>query len=162
MYPEGKWSTDQSRSEVGAEHPRSRDELVQQLFKTEVFLWPSWVKPHRPWLLNSQLRSRACDACRRQLGRLDRSAVRTATRIRDFANGSSNRQSTCDFPLFKDAGFRTHRLAGHLWRAMPEIPSCATRGPSIKPSPKAHELLMQLASIPTKVSGDALGFGILE
>ena len=33
MYPEGQWSTDQSRSEVGAEHPCSRDELAQHSSK---------------------------------------------------------------------------------------------------------------------------------
>ena len=79
MYPEGQWSTDQSRSEVGAEHPCSRNELAQQLFKTEDLLRPGWARPRRPWLLGSQQRSRARDACRRPLGRLDRSDVRTAT-----------------------------------------------------------------------------------
>ena len=114
MCPEGQLSTDQSRSEVGAEHPCSRDKLAQQLFKTEDLLWSSWARPRRPWLLGSQQRSRARDACKRPLGRLDRSEVRMATRIKDLANGSSNRHSACDFPQLKDAGFRTHRHAGRL------------------------------------------------
>ena len=50
VYPEGQWSTDQSRSEVAAEHPCSRDELAQQLFKTENLLRPGWARPRRPWL----------------------------------------------------------------------------------------------------------------
>ena len=106
--------TDQSRSEVGAEHTCSRNELAQQLFKTEDLLRPGWATPRRPWLLGSQQRSRARDACRRPLERLDRSEVRTATRIRDLANGSSNRHSACEFPQFKGAGFRTHRHVGRL------------------------------------------------
>ena len=68
LHPEGQWSTDQSRSEVGAEHPCSRDELAQQLLKTEDLLRPGWARPRRPWLLGSQQRSRARDACRRPLG----------------------------------------------------------------------------------------------
>ena len=35
MYPKGQRSAEQSPSEVEAEHPCSRDELVLQLFKTE-------------------------------------------------------------------------------------------------------------------------------
>ena len=35
MYRKGQWSSDQSRSEMAAEHPCSRDELEQQAFKTE-------------------------------------------------------------------------------------------------------------------------------
>ena len=40
---------------------------------------PGWARPRRPWLLGSQQRSRARDACSRPPGRLDRSEVRTAT-----------------------------------------------------------------------------------
>ena len=46
--PQRSVSTDQSPSEVGAEHQRSCDELAQQLFKTEDLLWPGWARPHRP------------------------------------------------------------------------------------------------------------------
>ena len=67
-YPIGQQCTDQSRSKVGAEHPCSRDELAQQLFKTDGLPRPGWARPHRPGLPGSQQRSRACDACRRQLG----------------------------------------------------------------------------------------------
>ena len=109
VYPEGQWSTDQSRSEVGV-----RALAMSSLSNSS--------KPRTscdrvglgPWLLGSQQRSRARDACRRPLGRLDRSEVRTATRIRDLTNGSSNRHSACDFPSFNGAGFRTHRHAGRL------------------------------------------------
>ena len=48
--------------------PCSRDELAQQLFKTDDLPRPGWASPHRPWLPGSQQRSRASDACRRQLG----------------------------------------------------------------------------------------------
>ena len=71
--------------EVGAEHPCSRHKLAQQLFKTEDLLrllglaGHGWVRPRRPRLLGSQQRSRVLDACRRPMGRLNRSEVRTAT-----------------------------------------------------------------------------------
>ena len=67
-YPVGQQCTDQSRSKVGAEHPCSREELAQQLFKTDDPPRQGWASPHRPWLPGSQRRSRARDACRRQLG----------------------------------------------------------------------------------------------
>ena len=58
----------QSRSKVEAEHPCSRDELAQQLFKNDDLPRPGWARPHRPWLTGFQQRSRARDACRSQLG----------------------------------------------------------------------------------------------
>ena len=67
-YPIGQQFTDQSWSKVGAEHPCSRDELAQQLFKTDDLPRPGWARPHKPWLPGSQQRSRARDACKRQLG----------------------------------------------------------------------------------------------
>ena len=56
---------DHSRFKVEEEHPCSRDELAQQLFKTDDLPRPGWA---RPWLPGSQQHSRARDACRRQLG----------------------------------------------------------------------------------------------
>ena len=47
--------------------------------KPKDLLWPGWARPRRPWLIGSQQHSRARDACWRQLGRLDRAEVRTAT-----------------------------------------------------------------------------------
>ena len=32
------------------EHPCSRDELAEQLFKTEDLLWSGWARPRWPWL----------------------------------------------------------------------------------------------------------------
>ena len=49
-------------------HPCFRDKLTQQLFKIDDLLRPGWTRPHMPWLSGSQQRSRARDACRRQLG----------------------------------------------------------------------------------------------
>ena len=45
----------------------SRDELAQQLFKTDDLPRLGWAQPRRPWLPGSQQRSRARDACRRLL-----------------------------------------------------------------------------------------------
>ena len=70
VYYEGQWITDQSRFEVEAEHPCSRDELAQQLFKIEDLLWPGTARPRRPLMLGSQQRSRPSDAFRRPLERL--------------------------------------------------------------------------------------------
>ena len=46
---------------MGAEHPCSRVELAQQLFKTDDIPRPCWARPHRPWLPGPQQRSRARD-----------------------------------------------------------------------------------------------------
>ena len=88
-----------SRSKMGEEHPCSRDELAQQLFKTDDLPRPGWARPHRPWLPGPQQRPRASDACRRQLGamtdlrcerQLEPAISRTAAAIATSPTTSTN------------------------------------------------------------------------